>query len=203
MVIAPEYSLSPEAKYPTAIEQNYEVLKQLESVSKKHQFDPTNISVAGDSVGGNMATVMTIMAKKRQGPKIQKQLLFYPVTNASFDTGSYNEFAEGYYLYKEGMKWFWDQYTTDPNERKEITASPLLATKEDLTGLPKALILNGEADVLRDEGEEYARHLRAAGVDVTAIRFQGMIHDFVMLNVLDQTKACRAAMDIAIAWMNK
>lgn len=150
-----------------------------------------------------MATVMTILSKMKNGPKINGQLLYYPVTDANFETDSYNDFATDYFLYKDAMKWFWDQYTTSQDQRNEITASPLRATVEELADLPEALIINGEADVLRDEGEAYARKLKEAGVPVTAIRFQGMIHDFVMLNALDQTKACRAAMDISISWVKK
>ncbi|QIQ21391.1 alpha/beta hydrolase [Zophobihabitans entericus] len=203
VVVFPEYSLSPEAKYPTAINQCYAVLEQTVANAAKENWDVSNLIVSGDSVGGNMATVMTIMAKQKNGPKIKGQVLFYPVTDASFETGSYNDFATDYFLYKEAMKWFWDQYTTSEKDRNEITASPLRATIEQLKGLPEAIILNGEADVLRDEGEAYARKLREAGVPVTAVRFQAMIHDFVMLNPLDQTKACRAAMDLATAWVNQ
>lgn len=203
VVVFPEYSLSPEAKYPTAIEQNYAALNWLVDQADILKIDKSRLTVAGDSVGGNMATVMTIMSKKRQGPKISQQLLYYPVTDANFDTASYNQFAEGYFLTKAGMQWFWDQYTLDENERAQITASPLRASIEDLKGLPKAMILNGEADVLRDEGEEYARKLRQAGVDVTQMRFEGMVHDFVMVNMLDQSKATRAAMDVSTAWINR
>ena len=161
------------------------------------------LTVAGDSVGGNMATVMTILSKFRNGPKIHKQLLFYPVTNACFNTNSYIEFASDYYLYRDGMIWFWDQYTKSKEDRNDIYASPLRASIEQLRGLPDAIILNGEADVLRDEGEAYARKLRLAEVDVTAIRYQAMIHDFVMLNSLNNTSACRAAMDSATQWINR
>ncbi|WP_129045407.1 alpha/beta hydrolase [Companilactobacillus metriopterae] len=203
VVIFPEYSLSPEAKYPTAIEQNYAVLNWTVDNAKELNIDAEKLTVSGDSVGGNMATVMTLMAKERKGPEIKQQLLYYPVTDANFDTESYKEFSEHYYLTREGMQWFWDKYTTDEKERAEITASPLRATKEQLTNLPAAMILNGEADVLRDEGEQYARNLREAGVEVTQIRFQGMIHDFVMINSLDQTKATRAAMDVSTKWINK
>ena len=150
-----------------------------------------------------MATVMTIMAKYRKGPAIHKQLLYYPVANACFDTCTYREFAEGYYLYRAGMEWFWNQYTMCQKDRNQITASPLRVVRDQLKGLPPAMILNGEADVLRDEGEAYARRLREAGVDVTAIRFQAIIHDFVMLNSLDQTRACRAAMDVSTEWINR
>ena len=205
IVVFPEYTRSPEAKYPTAIEQCYEVMCMLPSLLLRIgcSANLNTLTVAGDSVGGNKATVMTIMAKNRKGPKIHKQLLYYPVTNACFSTKSYYKFAVDYYLYRAGMMWFWNQYTMSNKERNEITASPLRATLEELEGLPDAMILNGEADVLRDEGEEYARKLRKAGVDVTAIRFQAIIHDFVMLNTLDQTKACRAAMDASTEWINR
>lgn len=203
IVVFPEYSLSPEAKYPTAIEQNYAVLEQVVANAEQENWDVSHLSVAGDSVGGNMATVMTIMAKQRKGPQIKAQLLYYPVTDANFETESYNQFAENYFLTKAGMQWFWDQYTTDEKQRAEITASPLRATKEQLTGLPAAMILNGQADVLRDEGEAYAQNLREAGVDVTQVRLQSMVHDFVMVNLLDQTNATRAAMDLSTAWLNK
>lgn len=203
VVVFPEYTRSPEAKYPTAIEQNYDVLQQLKDVSEKKNFDINKLTVAGDSVGGNMATVMTIMTKQYGGLPIKQQLLYYPVTNAEFDIESYNQFAENYYLTKEGMQWFWNQYTTDSKERAEITASPLRASIEDVKGLPPAMILNAEADVLRDEGEAYANKLREAGVEIAQIRFQGTIHDFVMVNDLDQTSATREAMDISTSWINK
>ncbi|WP_010624368.1 alpha/beta hydrolase [Companilactobacillus versmoldensis] len=203
VIVFPEYSLSPEAKYPTAIEQNYAVMNWLVEHASELKIDASRLTVSGDSVGGNMATVMTIMSKQRKGPKISQQLLYYPVTDANFETGSYNEFAEGYFLTKEGMQWFWDKYTTDPDQRAEITASPLRASLEDLKDLPAAMILNGEADVLRDEGEAYAKKLRDAGVEVTHMRFQGMVHDFVMVNMLDSSKATRAAMDVSTKWLNK
>lgn len=205
VLVFPEYSRSPEARYPVAIEQCYDVLCKLPMILEKLniQMNPQTLTAAGDSVGGNMAIAMTIMAKYRKGPCIQKQLLFYPVTNACFCTDSYVQFAEDYYLYRKGMMWFWDQYTMSECDRRQITASPLRADLEELKGLPDALFINGEADVLRDEGEAYARKLRQAGVDVTAVRLQGMIHDFVMLNALDQTKACRMAMDASVSWINR
>ncbi|MFT4105678.1 MAG: alpha/beta hydrolase [Lacrimispora sp.] len=205
VVLFPEYSLSPEAKYPTAIEQCYFILQNIPAIAEhmNWQLNLNTLTVSGDSVGGNMATVMTILSKYRNGPKIHKQLLYYPVTNAAFNTGSYREFACDYYLYRAGMMWFWDQYTSSDRQRCEITASPLRATPEQLCGLPDTMILTGEADVLRDEGEAYARKLRAAGVDVTSMRFQAIIHDFVMLNALDTTAACRAAMDASTEWINR
>ena len=204
IVFFPEYSLSPEVKYPIALEQCYCTLSMLPSIT--HQLGLNirlnTLTVAGDSVGGNIATALTILAKYRAGLHIHKQVLFYPVTNAAFDTESYQEFAEGYYLYRDGMKWFWDQYTTSENDRNQITASPLRATAEQLKGLPDALIITDEADVLRDEGEAYAKKLLESGVETTAVRTLSITHDFVMLNDLDRTNGCRAAMDLAPSWIN-
>ena len=205
IVLFPEYSLSPEVKYPVALEQCYQTLVALPDIIKQFGLDARldTLTVAGDSVGGNMAAALTLLTKYQGGPQIHKQLLFYPVTNAAFDTESYRKFAEGYYLYRDGMKWFWDQYTTSEVERSHITASPLRATTEQLQGLPDALVITDEADVLRDEGEAYAKKLLEAGVDVTAVRVLSIVHDFVMLNVLDQTNGCRAAMDLAVSWINR
>ncbi|OPH57597.1 esterase [Paenibacillus ferrarius] len=202
-VVFPNYSLSPEAKYPTALEEIYAVLQWVAENSGDQGFDAERITIAGDSVGGNMAAAITLVAKERKGPAIQKQLLFYPVTDASFETDSYEQFATGYFLRRDAMQWFWDQYTADPRERAEITASPLRATLEQLSSLPPALIITGEADVLRDEGEAYANKLREASVPVTAVRFQGIIHDFVMLNALADTAAARGAILLANAWLRE
>ncbi|GLY29560.1 alpha/beta hydrolase [Kineosporia sp. NBRC 101731] len=187
------YSLSPEAKYPTAIDEVYAALEWIAAEGANHGMDPSRIAVAGDSVGGNMTAATTIRAKQRGGPAIAAQVLFYPVTDANFDTDSYEQFQTGYFLAREGMKWFWDQYTTDEAQRAQITASPLRATLDDLAGLPQALVITGEADVLRDEGEAYAAKLRQAGVPVTAVRYQGIIHDFVMVNSMRDTQAARGA----------
>ncbi|WP_109000706.1 alpha/beta hydrolase [Streptomyces rishiriensis] len=197
-VVFPEYDLSPEARYPVAIEQNFTVARWIVEQGASKGLDGGRLAVAGDSVGGNMAAALTLMAKERGGVPLVQQVLFYPVTDASFDTGSYRQFAEGYFLRRDGMQWFWDQYTTDEAERAQITASPLRATAEQLEDLPPALVITGEADVLRDEGEAYANKLRAAGVPVTAVRFQGIIHDFVMLNALRPTYAAEAAITLAV-----
>ena len=204
LVVFPEYSRSPEAKYPTAIEQCYFVLSLIWEIigNRCPSLDHDALMVAGDSVGGNMAVAMALMAKERNGPKIQKQLLYYPVTNACFDTPSYRQFAANYYLYRAGMQWFWDQYTCCKADRTQITASPLLAGTDCLRKLPDTMIINGQADVLRSEGQAFGERLRCAGVNVTALCIQGIIHDFVMLNALDQTNACRMAMDISTAWIN-
>ncbi|GJJ24686.1 alpha/beta hydrolase [Bacillus velezensis] len=202
-IVFPNYTLSPEAKYPTAIEEIYAVVKWASENGRENGMIPESLTIAGDSVGGNMAAAVTLMAKARGDLNIRQQLLFYPVTDASFDTESYQQFAAGYFLRKDAMMWFWDQYTTNSNERAEITASPLRATAEQLQGLPPALIITAEADVLRDEGEAYANKLREAGVPVTAVRFQGIIHDFVMLNALAKTEAARGAIDLAATWLRK
>ncbi|MFF2785563.1 alpha/beta hydrolase [Streptomyces sp. NPDC058049] len=197
-VVFPEYGLSPEHRYPVAIEQNWTVARWVVTDGPGHGLDGTRIAVAGDSVGGNMAAALTLMAKERGGLTLLQQVLFYPVTDAAFETGSYHQFAEGYFLRRDGMRWFWDQYTTDEAQRAEITASPLRATTEQLTGLPPALVITAEADVLRDEGEAYANKLRAAGVPVTAVRYQGVIHDFVMLDALRGTQAAASAIELAV-----
>ena len=201
VVVFPEYDLSPEAKFPVAVNQCFEVLKKVVTEADKENWDAKNVIVCGDSVGGNMAAVMTLMAKMQNGPKLRGQVLFYPVTDYTLDTQSYKDFATGYYLSQEGMGWFWNQYTANEDERREIAASPIRAGIDELKGLPEALLITAEADVLRDEGEAYGAKLREAGVPVTAVRMLGMVHDFVMLNMLDQTQACRGAMDLAVAWI--
>jgi acetyl esterase len=160
------YRRSPESRYPKALEEIYVALQWIAQHGADNGLDPARIAA---------------------------QLLYYPVTDASFDTGSYHQFATGYWLRRGAMQWFWDQYTTDPAQRAEITASPLRATPDELSGLPQALVIVGEADPLRDEGEAYAAKLRAAGVPVTAVRFQGIIHDFVMVNSMRDTHAAKAA----------
>jgi acetyl esterase/lipase len=201
-VVFPNYSLSPEAKYPTAIEESYAVAKWVVEHGAEQNLDPRRVAIAGDSVGGNMTAALTLLAKHRGDVSFVQQVLFYPVTDASFDTDSYHQFAEGYFLRRDAMQWFWDQYTTDPAQRAEITASPLRAGLEELADLPPALVITGEADVLRDEGEAYAAKLRSAGVPVTAVRYQGIIHDFVMLNALRGTHAAEAAIAQAIATLH-
>jgi acetyl esterase/lipase len=200
-VVFPDYHLSPEVRYPVAIEEAYLTAQWIRDHGADLRLDPKHVAVAGDSVGGNMTAALTLMAKERGDVTFAAQALLYPVTDAAFETGSYHEFAEGYFLRREAMQWFWDQYTTDEAERAQITASPLRATKEQLSGLPKALVITGEADVLRDEGEAYARKLREAGVDVEATRYGGMIHDFMMLNALRESNGAGAAIAQASAFL--
>lgn len=187
------YPPSPEARYPVAIEQVYATVQWVVQHGAELGLDGTRLAVAGDSVGGNMTAAVTLLAKERGGPDIRFQALLYPVTNAAFDTVSYKQFAEGPWLTHRAMQWFWDAYLPELERRAEPTASPLQASRDQLQGLPPALVITDEADVLRDEGEAYARKLRQAGVDVTSVRYEGVFHDFMMLNALAETNAARAA----------
>ncbi|MFI5176713.1 MAG: alpha/beta hydrolase [Terriglobia bacterium] len=196
-VVFVNFTRSPEAKYPVAIEQAYAATKYISENGKALHLDASRIAVAGDSAGGNMASAVTLLAKERGGPNIIFQVLFYPVTDANFDTPSYQQFATSHFLTREAMQWFWNQYLPDEGARKHPTASPLQASIEHLRWLPTALVVTGEFDVLRDEGEAYARKLTEAGVHVTAVRHLGTIHDFVMLNPLANTPATRSAITLA------
>jgi acetyl esterase len=193
-----EYDRAPEARYPVAIEQAYAATRYVADNGASLRIDPLRLAVAGDSVGGNMAAAVTLMAKQRRGPKIGFQALFYPVTDAGFDTPSYIRFADGPWLTKRAMEWFWDAYLPDPTARNQPTATPLNASLDQLANLPEALVITDENDVLRDEGEAYARKLSAAGVRVTSVRYNGTIHDFVMLNALADTPATRGAIAQAV-----
>jgi len=193
-----EYPNSPEAKYPVAIEQGYATAQWVVREGASNGLDAGRMAVAGESVGGDMAAALTLMAKERGDVKFVQTSMYYPVTDAAMDTDSYDEFAEGYYLTRKAMEWFWDAYTTDPAERAEITASPNQATVEQLEGLPPTLLLVDEVDPLRDEGEAYAAKLRAAGVLVTTVRYDGVVHDFMLLNAMSESRATRAAIAQAI-----
>jgi acetyl esterase len=193
-----DYARAPEARYPVAIEQAYAATRYVVDQSAGFRIDPLRLAVVGDSVGGNMAAAVTLMAKQRRGPKIAFQVLFYPVTDAGFDTPSYTLFADGPWLTKRAMEWFWDAYLPDRAARKEPTATPLNASLDQLAGLPEALVIVDENDVLRDEGEAYGRKLSNAGVRVTSTRYNGTIHDFVMLNALADTPAACGAIAQAV-----
>lgn len=188
------YTPSPEAQYPFAINQAFAATQWVGEHGKEIQVDGSRLAVAGNSVGGNMAAVVAIKAKEVGSPKLRFQLLLWPVTDANLETASYNQFAQGHFLTKPLMKWFWDHYTTDPKQRAERFASPLQATIEQLRGLPPTLVQTAEFDVLRDEGEAYARKLDTAGVSVTAVRYNGMIHDYGLLNPLAHIPAVKAAL---------
>lgn len=196
-IVFVDYSPAPEAKFPTQIEQAYGATKWVSENAKSLNLDTSKIAVAGDSVGGNMATVVALLAKEKKTPKIGFQLLFYPVTDANFDTASYKEFENGPWLTKKAMQWFWKAYLPNQSDAKKSTASPLRASIAELKGLPPALIITDQNDVLRDEGEAYANKLMQAGVPVVAVRYLGTFHDFVMLNALANTSAAQAAISQA------
>ncbi|MGW2789773.1 alpha/beta hydrolase [Streptomyces sp. NPDC001251] len=196
--VFPVYDWAPEKGYPTQVEQNYAVGQWLRDNGTEHGLDISRVAVAGESVGGCMSAVFAQMNKDRGGLALKAQILLYPVTGPDFDTQSYHQFAEHYYLTRDGMKWFWDAYTTDETKREEKYASPLRATLEDLEGLPPALVITAEADVLRDGGELYANKLREAGVKVTAVRISGTVHDFMLLNSLRDTPATNVARQLSV-----
>lgn len=200
-VIFVDYTPSPEAQYPVQLEQGYAVLEHIGELAEDFRLDAGRIAVAGDSVGGNMAIVAALLAKEWGGPKIRFQLLFYPVTDAGMATESYFQFADGPWLTREAMQWFWSNYLPDANQRRVITASPLQAMAGELAGLPPTLIVTAENDILRDEGEAFASKLDAAGVPVTSLRVNGTIHDFVMLDALADTLPTRAAMAVAVSML--
>lgn len=196
-----DYERAPESKFPNAIEQGYAVAKYVADNAAKLNVDAGRMVIVGDSVGGNMATAIALLAKERKSPKFSAQLLFYPVTDASMSTDSYEDFAQGPWLTKMSMAWFWDQYLPEKEKRSDRLASPLQATVEELSGLPQTLLIVDENDVLRDEGEAYGRKLAQAGVRVTAVRYNGTTHDFMMLNPLATTPAVRGAVGQAIDYL--
>jgi len=198
-VVFVEYDRSPEARFPVAIEQGYATAQWVMREGAANALDPDRMAVAGDSVGGNMTAALTLMAEGRGDVRFIHQSMYYPVTDAAMDTPSYEQFAEGYYLTAKAMAWFWDCYCPDLEHRASAYASPLRAADQQLAGLPPALVIVDEADVLRDEGEAYAARLRGAGVDVTTVRYDGTTHDFMMLNPLSDSRATRAAVTQAIA----
>jgi len=192
-IVFVDYSRSPEVRYPIANEEAYAATKWVAENGQDIGVDPTALALVGDSAGGNMATVVCMRAKERGGPEIKLQVLFCPTVDAAFDTPSYGQFGAGYSLDREFMKWFWNQYVPDPVVRSEATASPLRASLGQLRGIPPAVIITAECDVLRDEGEAYARKLIQAGVEATATRYLGTVHDFMVQNPLANTSATRAA----------
>lgn len=198
-VAFPVYTPSPEAQYPQTTNDLSAAFQYIVAHAEEYGVNEKLLAVAGDSVGGNMATVMALLAKKNgNNPEISFQLLLYPVTDAAFNTASYREYADGPWLTKKAMEWFWQQYAPEEKSRQEIYASPLRASPEDLSDLPPALIITDENDVLRDEGEAYARKLNEAGVPVSSVRINGTIHDFLVLNALADTEPTREAYKLAV-----
>jgi acetyl esterase/lipase len=198
-----EYDRSPEVQYPVAIEQAYATARWITEHGGEEGLDASRLVVAGDSVGGNMTAALAILAKQRGDVTFLHQSMYYPVTDAAQDTESYREFADGPYLTANAMAWFWDAYLPERDKRGEITASPLRASRDELAGLPPALVIVDENDVLRDEGEAYARRLTEAGVPTTSVRYNAIIHDFMMLNPVRGTNAATAAIEQAIVVLRK
>jgi acetyl esterase len=177
LFVSVDYRLAPEHPFPAAIDDGYAALLWVAEHASEWGGDPARIAVAGDSAGGNIAAVLCLMSRDRSGPPIRQQTLIYPITDCDFNRPSYLANADGYFLTRSQMQWFWDQYVPDPAQRSDPYASPLRAAS--LAGLPPALVLTAEYDPLRDEGEAFAAALRAAGVPVKLHRYDGMIHAFV------------------------
>ena len=192
-VVFVEYDRAPEERYPVAVEECYAATQWVAAHANEIRVLPDQIAVAGDSAGGNIAAAVTMLAKQRGGPRIAAQVLIYPATTATFDTPSFEQFADGYFLTRDVTRWFWRQYVPDPAMDSEPTACPLKASLDQLKDLPSALIITAECDILRDEGELYARKLTQAGVSATCTRYLGAIHGFMGVNALAETPAARAA----------
>ena len=192
-VVFPEYALSPRAGYPVALEQVYATTRWAATEGRELGLDGSRLAVVGDCVGGNLAIALTLLSRCRADFAVLALAALCPVTDAAFDTESYCMFGEGYALNRDTMRWCWDQYTADPDLRGDITVSPRRATMTDLAGFPPSLIITAEADVVRDEGEAFAAQLRAAGAPTVAVRYDGVIHNFAVLNALKDTLAARAA----------
>lgn len=197
VAVFPDYTPSPEAQYPVAINEIYAATQWVSENGKEIGVDGKNLAVVGNSVGGNMTAAITLMAKDKKGPHIKLQVLLWPVTDANFETESYNLYANGRFLTKNMMKWFWDNYLPDTAKRTEKYASPLQASLAELKDLPPALVQTAENDVLRDEGEAYARKLNEAGVPVTLTRYNGLIHDYGLLNPIANVPAIQTAVQQA------
>lgn len=197
------YTLSPEAHYPQAINEIYAAAKWISEHGDEINIDGKKMAAAGNSAGGNMTTALCIMAKDKGGPVIKLQILMWPVTDASFTQDSYEEYGQQRFLTLPLMKWSWDRYIADTAQRKEKYASPLQASLEELKDLPPALIQVAENDILRDEGEAYGRKLEQAGVKVLSVRYNGMIHDFGLLNGLGETTQVKGLIELTAAELKR
>jgi acetyl esterase len=196
-VVSVDYRLAPEHRFPAAPEDCYAAARWVAERGGEIGVDGSRVAVGGDSAGGNLSAVVAQMARDRRGPKLAYQLLVYPVTDASFDTPSYRDNAEGYFLTTQAMKWFWRQYLADAAEAENPYASPLRA--KDLSGLPPGLCITAEFDPLRDEGEAYAAKLRKAGAQVATSRYDGMFHGFFGMGaLLDQGRQAVAQASAAL-----
>jgi len=193
-VVMVRYSRAPEARFPVALEEGYAALRWLADNGPALGLDAARMAVGGDSAGANLAAAACMLCKERGGPAIAQQTLLYPVTDARCGLPSYESYATGLNLTREDMLWYWEQYAPDAQHRTHPKASPLLAPGEALAGLPPALVITAEFDVLRDEGEAYARRLSNAGVPVRSVRMLGTIHGFAANNALAGSQATKASL---------
>lgn len=192
VVVAVHYRRSPEFKFPVPLEDSEDAARWTAANAATLGIDSERLAIAGDSAGGNMATVIAARAREAEGPALALQVMVYPVTDlSSQDTPSHKEFAEDHFLTASSMNWFTSHYLAEPEDARNPHVSP--AFLEDLRGLPPALIITAECDPLRDEGEAYARRLQEAGVPVTHTRYEGMIHPFI--NMLGATEGAQKAVD--------
>ena len=198
-----DYTRTSDAPYPLAINEIYAATKWVAEHGGEINVDGSRLAVVGNSVGGNMATVTALMAKENGGPEIKLQILMWPIVDSDFQTDSYHRYGKDRFLTTSLMKWMYDLYIADPEQRNQIYASPLLASVEQLKGLPPTFIQIAENDILRDEGEAYGRKLDEAGVEVTTIRYNGMIHDFGLLNALATLPTVRSLVLHAAAELKK
>ncbi|WP_292010893.1 alpha/beta hydrolase [Chryseobacterium sp.] len=197
VAVFPDYTPSPEAQYPVAINQAYAATKWVAENGKEIGVDSSRLAIAGNSVGGNMTAVVALLAKDRKGPELKQQVLLWPVTDADFTRESWEKYAEERFLTAPLMKWMWNNYTSDLGQRKEKYASPFQASLEELKGLPPALVQVAENDILHDEGVAYARKLDEAGVPTTITDFKGFIHDYGLLNPISHVPAIQEALSQA------
>lgn len=202
-VVFVEYTCAPEAPFPLPLEQCYRALTWAAEHGRSVGIDSSRIAIAGDSAGGNLAAAVALLAVRRGAPEIRLQALLYPVTDCDFTTPSYREFETGLNLDLATMRWFWQQYVPDPVRCLDPLASPLRAQNGDLKGLPPALVITAECDVLRDEGEAYARKLAYAGVPVAAVRFTGTLHGFMVIDELAHETQARSAMRLLAAELRR
>ncbi|WP_020604598.1 alpha/beta hydrolase [Spirosoma spitsbergense] len=197
------YTRTPDAAFPQAINEIYAATKWVADHGDEIEVDGKNMAVVGNSVGGNMTMVTALQAKEKGGPHIKTLVMMWPIVDADFETDSYKRFGENRFLTTPLMKWMYDMYIADPEDRKQIHASPLRATLDQLKGLPPTLIQVAENDVLRDEGEAFGRKLNEAGVIATTVRYNGVIHDFGLLNGLAEIPQVRSLFVQAAAELKK
>ena len=196
-VVFVSFRRPPEVQFPLPVEEAYAATEYVVKNANRLNLDGTRLAVVGDGTGGNIAIAVAILCKERRGPKIVLQVLFYPVTSDGSEATSCMSWCDGPWVTKHDMDRFWDAYLPDRAGRLSVAAAPLNATIDQLRGLPDALLITAEVDMLRDEGEAFARKLSEAGVRTTCTRYIGTIHDFVMLNALADTPAARGAIEQA------